>query len=93
MAVPTLKEFMQGAVPGDLTLAELRAYALTTEELRGLAALAKTGKAGLRFLHQPGGKEFDDSTPLSEFRALAAVGRASVTIDDGTGGLRVMEPA
>lgn len=90
----TLASLMNGEMPGDITLGQARTYALSTPELCDLAKLVKAGRTlGIRFLRQPRGNELPDEMSLHMFRVMVKHGHASISIDDGSGGLRVLEDA
>jgi hypothetical protein len=77
-------------VPDHFNLAQLRRAILEDEVTMHIDALAaRTGSLlRVRFLDAHG-KELPDDTQVGVFRALAALGKAHIVIDDGQGGTPV----
>jgi hypothetical protein len=69
-------------VPRDMTLGELKPYALTIPEVRAM------GATRVRFVDLDG-EELPDSMTLAAFQRLASAGKAVLSIDDSEGGLPV----
>lgn len=84
----SIQEIMNGAMPGDITLGEARAFMLQSPELKSLASMVKSGRSlGIRYLRGNTEEQYPDTMLLSEFRTLVLLKQARLSVDDSDGGV------
>jgi hypothetical protein len=77
------------AIPSDITLGESRAFIMQRPQIQELQKIAKDGKVQIRFWigTHPDKTEAPDDMTISQWRKQ----NGSISIDDGSGGMRVKE--
>jgi len=91
MDIFNIEALSRSAAPGDVTLGEMRGFIRNSELFAKLRSVSKfADRLQVRLLDDDGA-DLPDEMTLDEFRALVAVGRAHLVIDDMSGG--VLAPA